>query len=464
MRAYDVPGVEVAVVQDGRVVHLKGFGVRRIGSAEPVTPDTLMKVGSITKSMTTMMIGTLVDDGSLTWETRATDIVPWFSTSNPSITAQLTVRDMVSNATGLQRRDVESIFTSDELDADRVLKSLKNFAFDPDSTFRKTYGYSNQMVASGGYIAAQAAPGAKGDLFADFVSAIEHRVWDPIGMSSSTFAASAAEHSGDVATPHGRRLDYTLVPLSADLEELTAPFAPAGGAWSNARDMARYLQTELAVGVAPDGARIVSEAGLTKTWQPQVTIAPGQQYGLGWFISDYKGQLRIAHGGDTPGFGADIDFLPQSGLGVVVLSNAGTTSPLGAGVAGRLYELAFDQPAEADANLHAYYGGLRDAYLGADRQVQVGGVREDFAPYEGTYRAPGLGELTLVVRGGRPVADAGEFATELAPVAPGTYILMDPPLPAASISFARDANGRQRFTFVTNNPYFPGTWVFTKER
>lgn len=463
MDRYEVPGVAVAVVQDGEIVHLNAFGVREVGKSDPVTPDTLMKIGSVTKSMTTLMIASLVDDGRLTWETPATSILPWFETSDPALTPQITVRDLVSNSTGIARRDIEMIFTASDLDAEGVVRSLKSFEFEPDSEFRKTYGYSNQMVATGGYVAAQTADGASGDLYGDYEREMDRRVFGPIGMESSTFSLDEVLADRDHATPHAFNLDYSHAVVPVSEEEMLTPFAPAGAAWSNAREMGRYLVMELNKGVSPDGNRVVSETNLGKTWTPQVSVTPGRSYGLGWFITDYKGQQRIGHGGDTIGFGSTVDFLPDAGIGIVVLTNNGGMSTFGAGVAARLYELAFSQPFDVDPKVAEYFQLQKQGYLDAFSLVAPNIHPSDVAPYVGNYLNPALGDIRIAFRGGRLSVDARDFRSELGSIGEQTFLLLNPPIPATAITLGRDDRGRPTLTFTTNNPDQPGSWQFVRK-
>ena len=461
MARYRVPGVAVAVVQDGTIVHLRGYGVAEVDGSEAVTPDTRMKIGSVTKSMTTLMIGTLDDEGALGWETRATEILPWFETSDPSITAQLTVRDLVSNATGIANRDAEMVFNAGELDAEGVVRSVSTFEFDPKSEFRKTFGYSNQMIASGGYVAAHAASGASDDLFADYVSAMEARVFGPIGMPATTFSRDEVVASDDYASPHAFNLDYSQPVVPAEVEDMFGPFAPAGAAWSTARDLGAYLVTQLEHGVAPAGNRVVSAENLEKTWAKQVDIVEGFGYGLGWFASSWKNQPRVGHGGDTIGFSSNVDFLPEADIGVAVILNVGGMSAYGAGVAERLYELAFDQPFEADGRVQKRFDDQRKAFADAHSLVQPLDPGE-LAGYQGTYVNEALGEVELKLRGNTLVVDTGVVASELGAVGNGTYLFLNPPLTAAAIVLGPRERGGASIEFTMNRPDAPGSWTFVR--
>ncbi|HKG26642.1 MAG TPA: serine hydrolase domain-containing protein, partial [Thermomicrobiales bacterium] len=312
-----VPGTAVAVVQDGKVVYARGFGVKERGGSDPVTPATLMMIGSTTKSMTTMMMATEVDDGLMRWDEPVIDILPSFAVADPELSRTITVRNLVCACTGVPRRDLELIYNAGELTPEKVIESLRGFEF--YTKFGEAFQYSNQMVATGGFVAAAAAGGRYGDLGDAYAAELRERVLNPIGMTRSTLSFADVEADSDYAIPHGLRLDYEYVPMAVTTESFVEAVAPAGGIWSNANEMARYVLTELNHGVAPDGTRVVSTANLEETWTPQVAVDAETSYGLGWLVGKYKGLKLIAHGGSTFGFTSDLAFLPDSGVGIVVL-------------------------------------------------------------------------------------------------------------------------------------------------
>jgi CubicO group peptidase (beta-lactamase class C family) len=245
------PGAAVAIVQSGKIVYAKGFGVRELGKPDPVTPQTLMMIGSTGKSLTTLMMATLVDDGRIAWDTPAVKIYPGFVSSDAELTPRITLRDMVCDCTGVQRRDLEMYFAATRPTAEDVIRSLKTFAFAGD--FGKTFGYVNQMVAAGGYIAAWAARGPSTDLYSNYVNQMQRRVFDPIGMASTTFSLEKVRSTPNHATPHGLKPTYEYAPIPLDLERPFESVAPAGGAWSNAEDMTRYVIAQLSQGISANG-------------------------------------------------------------------------------------------------------------------------------------------------------------------------------------------------------------------
>jgi CubicO group peptidase (beta-lactamase class C family) len=254
------------------------------------------------------------------WDERVVQIMPGFAVSDPAITARFTVENLVCACTGVPRRDLELVFNGSRLTAPDVIESLRDFEFFTE--FGEAFQYSNQLVATGGYVATLAAGGHYDALLADFETQMQRRIFDPIGMANTTFSFDRVRASPSHATPNGASLAGGYAPMPLSSERWVLPLAPSGGVWSNVRDMARYLITELNLGVSPDGRRVVSEENLRATWQPQVSITVDMRYGLGWLIDRYKGVPLIHHGGNTLGFTSDAAFLPDAGLGIVVLTNA----------------------------------------------------------------------------------------------------------------------------------------------
>ena len=408
-----VPGLAIAVVQDGELVYSNGFGVRELGGSEPVTPDTLMMIGSTGKTMTTMLMAALVDAGALAWDTPVVDVLPEFRLADPELTRQITVRHLVCACTGVPRRDFEVILNAGEMSAEDTIASLADFRL--FTGFGEAFQYSNQMVAAGGYAAAAADGAEHGALFDGWLASMRARVFEPIGMRDTLVRPEGVLARDDVAVPHGMNLDGSYRPLAFETERVVLPVAPAGAAWSTVRDMGRYLVTELSLGVAPDGERVVSEANLRETWQPQVPIDASTHYALGWMVGEYKGLELISHGGATLGFTSDLTFLHAAGLGVSVLANASGASAVTGAVRTRLFELVFDLEPEAPEQLA--YGLESQRQLLAASAHELHAVDADAVEaFLGDYRHPALGGLTLRLEAGTLVVDFGEFDLELGAV------------------------------------------------
>lgn len=407
---FGIPGAAVAIVQNGEIVYSQGFGVRQQGSDEAVTPETRMMIGSTGKTMTTMLMATLVDDGLMAWDTPVVEVLPEFAVADPQLTQQITMRNLVCACTGVPRRDLELFFNTDELSAEDVVESLATFEFFTD--FGEAFQYSNQLVATGGYAAAAAAGGEYGNLYDRYVQEMNERIFQPIGMANTTFSFEEVTNSDNYALPHGVTTAFTFSELSLSLERIVIPVAPAGAPWSNVLDMGRYLITELNAGVAPDGERVVSAENLAVTWEPQVPVSAEASYGLGWFVDTYKGQPMIHHGGNTLGFTSDLAFLPDADLGISVLTNGQGTNYFNQAVRFRLFELLFEQAPEADAQAtFAFETGRREftRLLAEASAVDPATVE----PFLGNYTNPALGEVELRLEEETLVMDAGEFTLEV---------------------------------------------------
>jgi CubicO group peptidase (beta-lactamase class C family) len=308
-----------------------------------------------------------------------------------------------------------------------------------------TYQYSNQMVGAGGFAAAVADGGAADDLGRAYTIALRERVLNPIGMPHTTYALTEVLAGNDYAVPHAEDITGTLHPFPLMVDDTwLVPVAPSGALWSSAREMVRYVQTELGHGIAPDGVRIVSAESLEHTWQPGIALpaAPGtppemaafaQHYALGWVAGSYGGQRTIWHSGGTLGFSALVTFLPEADLGVVVLTNgSGNAAQLTYAIVFRLLELVFDQPEWFDALLAARLAGAaagRDELLAQLGQVDPAAV----TPFLGRYVNPDLGDMTLTFPAGQLIFEADGMRSELRPQldAAGTvagYLMVDPPL------------------------------------
>ncbi len=431
MEAFGVPGAVVGIVEGNELIYKQGFGVADLATGAPMTTDKQMMIGSTGKSLTTMLMGTLVDDGLMTWDTPAQQLHPDFRVKDPALSESITMRNLVCACTGVPRRDLELLFNADTLGAQEMVASLADFEFFTD--FGEAFQYSNQMVGAAGYIVGEVAEPDAADLMTAYAEALQNRVLDPIGMTNTTLSFDAVLERNNYATPHAQTLQATYTPLAFDIEALLLPIAPAGAHWSTLEDMARYMITQLQEGVAPDGTRVVSAENLKETWKPQIAISNDVSYGLGWMVSSYKGQPVVSHAGNTFGFTSGFTFLPGRDLGVIVLTNGRATNLFNEGVAGRLLEIIYAQPAETERNLDFYLEQL-------DKQVQelatqIGEELDGNAiePHLGDFTNPMLGDIVMLLDDGRLLLDAGEFVTELRPKFDSKgelqgYIQLDPPL------------------------------------
>ncbi len=460
---FGIPGAAVAIVENGEVVYSNGFGVTEQGGDTPITPQTHMMIGSTGKSLTTMLMATLVDEGIVTWDTPVVEVLPEFAVADPELTQSITLRNLVCACTGVPRRDFELFFNANELSAEEIIRSLATFEFFTD--FGEAFQYSNQLVATAGYAAAAAAGGEYGQLFDAYAELLRERVLTPIGMENTTLSFDDVRARGNYAMPHSLSLGATFDPLPVAFEEVLIPVAPAGSHWSTLEDMTRYLQTELAQGVAPDGTQVVSAENLGETWKPQIPVGADTDYGLGWLISDYKGLLLIDHGGNTLGFTSSFGFLPDSGLGIIVLTNGQSTNYFNESVLARLLELLYDQEPAAAAAMQFAYTQLQEQSKRPDELRDAVDLTK-VEGYIGTYRNEALGDLTLRLAGDTLIADVGEFAIPLLPLAEednpdelAGYLAMEPPLLGLLFALEENAEGQPTVAFGQGTIAYTFEWV-----
>jgi CubicO group peptidase (beta-lactamase class C family) len=443
MEQLDVPGAAVAIVQDGEIVYAEGFGNRGPNFDEPITPETHFMIGSTGKTLTTMLMAALVDAGLMDWDTPVIEILPEFAVADPELTETLTVRNLVCACTGVPRRDLEMIFNAHDQSAEDVVSELQTYEFFTD--FGEAFQYSNQMVATGGYAAGAAAGGEWGDLFNAYVETLREYILDPMGMENTTLSFDDVLARENYAEPFGINVSGVFYPIPLEMEELLIPITPAGAHWSTVLDMARYVITSLAEGVAPDGTRVVSAENLAETWQPQIAISAEASYGLGWVVDSYKGLTVIQHGGNTFGFTSELAFLPEAGVGISVLTNGRGTNLFNTAVRMRLLEMVYDQEAEYDVQVDFVDQYQRNTL--AEMAANLGEVDEAAVePYLGSYINAALGEIVLEVEDGRLFIDAGEFRSELRPnlgeeAREGQYMMYDMPLATLGLRFQQDDAG-----------------------
>jgi CubicO group peptidase (beta-lactamase class C family) len=422
----NVPGAAVAIVQDGRIVFAEGFGTTGEGA---VNADTVFLIASLSKSMTTLAMAQAVDAGVFAWDTPVIEVLPTFAVADPDITQSITMENLVCACSGVPRRDFEIILNT--FTAEEMIDSLATFEFFTD--FGEAFQYSNQLVAAAGYLTALARGGTMETLNEDFAAMLEAFLFEPLGMTRSTLRVEDLDTLGNVAQPHGQSLEG-LRRFDLSGEEWVASIAPSGGVWSTVNDMARYLLMAINEGEL-DGVRVVSADNLTHTWQPQIQINAATEYGLGWILGEYAGNPFIFHDGNALGYTGLMGFLPEQGVGVVVLANA-AYSPLPNLALTRALELIYDQPDETTDALAQAAEQAGAPTISSGQQFNAEVDTSLFEPFVGEWANDALGELTLRVDASDVVVDFGEYKSRLWELIPQTattttetfYVTADAPL------------------------------------
>jgi CubicO group peptidase (beta-lactamase class C family) len=410
MQELGIPGVAVGVIQDGKIVLAKGFGVRALDRRIEVGPDTLFMIASNTKALTTLMLAKLVDAGKLTWDTPVTSALSSFRLGDADTTRQVLIRHLICACTGLPRQDLEWIFEFGGKSSTHAMATLATMQ--PTSGFGEMFQYSNPLAAAGGFVGGHVAYPHL-ELGAAYDTAMQAMVFDPLGMRSTTLDFAQAMRANH-AIPHSPDYDGRTEPAVMKLNYAVIPVRPAGGAWSNVRDMLRYIDMELRRGLLPDGKRYISEEALLARRAPQVPIGKNATYGMGLMVDTTYGIPVVHHGGDMVGFHSDMMWLPENGVGAVVLTNGDPGWIVRDQFQRKLLEVLFDGRPEADA-MAAARGKSFFAQLAADRsRLTIPASAAESAQLAKNYSNDALGNIVVRHSGDATTFDFGEWQSEVA--------------------------------------------------
>lgn len=446
MARFGVPGAVIGVAQGGEIAYLGAFGVRNAATGEPMQTDTHLMIGSTGKTMSTLLLAALIDEGLAQWTTPAAELLPGFAVADPELSRSITLQHLLCACSGVPRRDAELFFHGDSITAEEMIATLSTFEFFTE--FGEAFQYSNQLVATAGYAAAAADGARYGGLFEGYATSLRRRVLGPIGMDDTTLAFDQVLAEGRHAAPHRRDL-FTgeYAPIDVDIERFLLPVAPAGAHWSTAEDMAKYLLTQLNLGVAPNGRRVVSEENLLATWQPRTAVAAAESYGLGWFTGQYKGLRTVYHAGNTLGFTSEFYLLPEADLGAFVITNAAASNAFNGAVIARLLELLYDLEDETSAYVSFNLQQIESSLAELQEVVRSRTEAEWAAGHVGEYWNDSLGRIRLSWDAGRLELAAGNFTAELRPLGKAedeaftAYLAIGGPIEGAVFHLERGEDG-----------------------
>jgi CubicO group peptidase (beta-lactamase class C family) len=402
---WEIPGLAIAVVKDGETVWARGFGVRDLRTGEPVDESTVFAIGSASKAFTAAAVGMMVQEGLLAWDDRATKYLPTFETSDPYVTRELTVRDLLTHRSGLNRGD--QVWYATELERDEVLHQVRYQP--PTTSFRSAFGYNNNMVLAAG----QLVPALTGLSWDDFV---DRRIFAPLRMERSVTSAPPLARMENVAQPHAK-IDEKVTPIPwRNIDNV----GPAGSINSSVAEMARWVRFQLARGEW-NGQRLLDASVLREMHSAQ-TIIPleGQwalmapdahfmMYGMGWFLHDYRARKIIEHGGNIDGMHALVALMPEEDAGLVILTNL--PNHLTYALMYRVFD-AYIGGAETDwSNRYQALLQAGEPQQRAMEEARVSGTSPSLAleRYAGRYHHPMYGEVAVTLEDRRLVARRGPF-------------------------------------------------------
>jgi CubicO group peptidase (beta-lactamase class C family) len=333
----DIPGVAVALFTADEIIFKQGFGVKKKGEVERISPTTKFMIASNTKALTTLLLAKLVDEGRFNWDTPVVDVYPKFRLGNDTTTQNVQIKHLVCACTGLPRNDLEWLLTysisSPELEMARLAQTV------PTTEFGELYQYSNTLAAAAGYVAAYSLyPNMELNL--GYNKAMHEYVFTPLNMNDTTLSINTAL-SGNAAWPHSQTIQADNIAIRMDMNYSIIPNMPAGGAWSTVLDYAKYLQLELSKGEIGD-KQYISEKSLVARREPMVSMGSDSWYGMGLIKNKRKGISFIEHGGSLFGYKSNFFIVPELNLGGVILTNADNGNSLTTFVRNRVLEMVFN--------------------------------------------------------------------------------------------------------------------------
>ena len=310
MKAWKIPGLSIAVVKDGKTVLVKGYGILETGKPEKVDGDTIFAIGSASKAFTSAAIGTLVDSGKIKWDDHVVSHWPEFKLSDPWVTQEIRVSDLMANHSGLSEIS-EQLWYGTDYGREELVKRLADVPI--TEGFRYQFQYRNLMFLAAGML----IPRIAGSSWDDYVT---EKFFKPLEMERTTTRLAGIDSTSNVARPHV--IDYQGNPLPIPFRNIEN-VGPAGSILSTARNMANWVMM-LTTGGSFSGKSFLKPetlAFIERSQTPVDTVGPGGQplsppaelrsYALSWVTESYKGTRLVWHTGDIDGMAAWVGMAPD---------------------------------------------------------------------------------------------------------------------------------------------------------
>ena len=402
MEEFEIPGIAVGIIKDGNIQHLKGYGVREVGKDAVVDGDTMYAIASNSKAFTATAMAILVDDGVLHWDDKVVDFLPNFRMMDPWITAEFTIRDLLTHRSGMGLGAGDLMFwPSTGVTRTDIVENVRHLKM--VSGFRSAYAYDNTLyVVAGEVIAA-----ASGMSYEDFV---QSRIMNQLAIGNSCRADITTLNDDDnVASPHVV-VDGEFR-VAGRLNDPGKPMviAAAGGIQCSARAMLKWVNTHL-----NDGKGLISKKQHDEMVSPQ-TIMPVSQsdndwygtnftaYGLGFRLKDYHGIKHVSHTGGLLGMVTYTVMIPSQNLGVVVLTNQENGSAMRA-IMENIMQVYLDSGSinwtERFAQIRARNIAKANAQIKAEQSDAEANALLPLKDYVGLYRDPWFGDVTISMKDG----------------------------------------------------------------
>ncbi len=404
---WKVPGIGVAIIEKDQVVHAKGFGFADLENERKVTPNTLFAIGSSSKAFTAASVCLLADQGKIDLDEPVITYLPDFQLHDEYATKKMTARDLLSHVSGLPRHDLVWYGSpKGRKDLYKVLKHLE-----PTHSFRGAWQYQNLMYMTAGVLIEEVS-GKSWETF------VEENFFKPLDMKSANFSVNAMKKAKDHALPYNEEEEKLK---KMDFRNIDA-IGPAGSINASVNEMANWVKMHVSGGTF-NGEEVIGKASLKQSHRPH-SIVPGNaseefsytNYGLGWFITSYRGDLLLQHGGNIDGFSAMVAFMPMDSIGMVILTNkngTGATSVIREAIAD--FMTGKDMIDWNSKRLEQVKKAMERAEKASKEEDQnrVEGTKasHELTAYAGKYTHPAYGEIEVKEEDGKlaAITYAGDF-------------------------------------------------------
>lgn len=397
MKEWNLPGLAIAVVKDGKPILLKGYGVREAGKPEPVDENTLFAIGSASKAFTATALGILVDREKIAWNTKIHDIDPNLKLSEPWITNEIRISDLPSNHSGLSAIS-ESLWYGSGFSREEIMQRLQNVPF--NEGFRYQFQYRNVMFLLAGEMIPKITKGQTWDEF------VTQDIFAPLGMKRSWPTEEGAEKDENLARPHLLNYEGKTLPVPY---RAMHNIGPAGSIMSCVSDLVPWVKVNLGqneVALIESQTLRFLQTAQTPMWSfnadggLQNSPFTLHSYCLGWVSESYQGYRIVWHNGNIDGMSAWVGMVPEIGLGVAMLTNLDDCEFRKA-VFYRLVNHFIGKPDE-DLNprlLESYQAAIAQRNENEDRWQKLAKSAVKSAlpieDYAGEYTHPVMGKVTL---------------------------------------------------------------------
>ncbi|WP_127125927.1 serine hydrolase [Pseudoflavitalea rhizosphaerae] len=410
LRTFEVPGMAVGIVHNGKTILAKGYGIKKLGAKDPVDAHTLFCIASNSKAFTATSLALLEEEGKLKWDDPVIDHLPWFRMSDPYVTSHLTVRDLLVHHSGLSAYAGDMLlFPPSTFSRKEIVEKIQLLPLKHD--FRTTYAYDNILyLAAGELIAA-----VSGMSWEEFVKV---RILDKVGMKETLSRFSLMKASANVSASHSRNNNEIKIVEGFFEQGIGDAANPAGGIASNANDMCRWMITQLDSGRTPEKTVLFKPSTTQQLWTivrpmpitkniPEMKPAQMNFYGyaLGFRSYNYGKYKIVGHGGALDGFVSQLAMAPDLGVGIVVLTNQESSGAYWS-VIYHILDHYMKNPAHDWTS--AYRKQLDSSIARQQRKLQENTIppvtgATSLVPvknYAGKYKDPYYGEVTISENGG----------------------------------------------------------------